>query len=220
LNIAAILIVVTAVAYLTFALSHYGLHGWVVDLLQKAHNKNPKTKLPTPSQYQRSVVIEAIAVSAVLCFIANAVYRAKHWSRWGVIGVWFVGTLTGIPIGMTGLIYSVASAPIAIRLSGFIAGACLLAAAVLVNIRPASAYLAAQRPAGTAPRRGLFGPIPPKAPRPARGADVVTTKPANAAAPAPSRSKTKVRADNEAVAKGADLARSRAKAAKSRRPGA
>ena len=103
---------------------------------------------------------------------------------------------------------------------------------MLVYLRPSVEYFNLTRPVrpeGAPQRRGLFGGARPAAgTRPAGrgfGAPGRTGTTTAAKAPAtvhadPARSRSKQRASADSVAKGAELARARAKASKSRRTGA
>jgi hypothetical protein len=138
----------------------------------------------------------------------------------------------GINLALTlvaGLLAGYAGSPISVLLvisggpavlTGIAAVAALASIVAIVMLyRPdTKAFL---NPDGVPARPGglgaLFGARPPRAPRPglARAAG-----PAEATSPVPTeapKSRAKVRSDNDAIAKGAELARSRAKASKSRR---
>jgi hypothetical protein len=118
----------------------------------------------------------------------------------------------------------------------FFSASALVVAVVLVNLKPSTAYFALSRPErGAQPaRRGLFAPRgPADSARPARGA-AASNKPAGTreavnntltstavargdAYLQKQRAKKRAAANAESVARGAELARNRAKASKSRK---
>lgn len=173
-----------------------------------------------PKQY----LIVNLVLLAALVFVASAVWRRAYWSRWAVIGIWVLSTFAGTFGGISSLFYVGASFPGTFKVPVVLAGFFFLAAVIAAFLPASTRYYAALRPAGAPQRRGLFAP---RVPPPPRGREPAATASANGAAatrPAPStapdRSKSKQRASADAVAKGAELARSRAKAAsKSRRTG-
>jgi len=176
---------------------------------------------------QKGVLITVIVALVALGFVAYSVYRGRYWARWGVLGLWFLASFTGTLIGIQSALSIGSDIPAAYKLPAFLSSISLIAAVVLTNLRPSVDYFAANRPvppAGRArperPRRGLFAPPPPRdTARPNASRDVTKKQPA-ATRPAndPDRAKSKQRANTAAVAKGADAARARAKAAaKSRR---
>ncbi len=223
-----------------------GVKGWLYKGLcnteNKANNKATKSKKLTTQQFldhihgqigqaQKGLLISTIVFGLVLALVAWAAYRGRYWARWGVLGVWFVATLTGTIYGISSLLSVGSDVPAAYKAPSFLAALFLLAAVILTNLRPSAEYFALSRPAprpGQPARRGLFAPRPAAGgaaaggPSRDRGAsktssgnsptkDFATTAPVD-------RSRTKKRANNAAVAKGAELARTRAKAAsKSRR---
>lgn len=181
----------------------------------------------------QSVFISGLFGVLILGFLAYGAYRGRHWTRWGVVGFYVIATLTGVGVGLLTLVTSVvgSGAPQAIRIPTLLASLAMLVAVVLVNLRPSVDYFALSRPApraGAAPRRGLFGgPRPARPGQPQRAANgrstPATTRPATPATPPATpakdadRQRAKKRATADSVARGAELARSRAKASKSRR---
>ena len=118
------------------------------------------------SQQQQSALIGTIIVAAALAVLGASVYRGRYWSRWGVVGFWFLASFTGTLVGIGSLLSVGASGPAAFKVPTFLAGALLAAALVLVNMRSSTAYFALSRPApreGAPARRGLFAPrVPPE----------------------------------------------------------
>ena len=180
------------------------------------------------SQQQQAALIGTIIVVAAIGLLGLSVYRGRHWARWAVVGFWFLASFTGTLAGIGSVLSVASSAPIAFKVPSFLAGALLLIAVVLVNLKSSVAYFALSRPAGRAgvpARRGLFAPRPP-ANAPDRKKSPAT-KPtsaltSNAADRGESyvqkqRAKKRAAANRESIQHGAELARSRAKASKSRR---
>lgn len=165
----------------------------------------------------QGVLISSLLVMAVLGFLALAVYKGRHWSRWGVTGFWILASFTGTGVGLLNAVQGLASnGPVAVRLPTLVAALSMIVAVVLVNLRVSTEYFAANRPAGAPPRRGMFSPRPPQEKPQGRGS-VLTSSAASRGEKYVDRQRSKKRANAEAVARGAELARSRAKASKSRR---
>lgn len=232
-------LVVSALATLLAAVSLFGLNSWLRYQLAKSYHTAHKGKTISASDLASEVhnakvggaqqaVIAVLAVS----FVAYGVWRGRSWSRWGTFGVWALGSFSGMVFGVFSLLSIGATAPLAYKGAAFVAALAMLAAVLLSNMRRATAHFAANRPVrdGAPLRRGLFGPrpSPPLRRTPggagatgAGGASVATAasdEAVGAGTTAPGRSRSKQRAETAAVARGAELARTRAKAAsKSRR---
>jgi hypothetical protein len=177
-----------------------------------------------PRQY---LIINSVLLLALI-LVAVGAWRGRYWSRWAVVGLWVLATLGGTFAGISSIFYLGVSVPGTFKTPVVLAGFLFLAAVVMAFLRPSSVYYAALRPAGAPQRRGLFAPRVPPPPRdktaPTKPGSRVSPDESGAAAASrqtgTDRSKAKQRASAEAVAKGAELARSRAKAAsKSRRSG-
>ncbi|GAB2472531.1 hypothetical protein [Jatrophihabitans fulvus] len=169
----------------------------------------------TVSKQRTSLLMVSIVTLVALGIAAAAAYRGKFWSRWAALGLWVLATFTGSLAGLGSVIGIAGDIPLAFKAPAFIAGLGLVAAVILTNIRPSVEYFNRNRPVrpGGAPqRRGLFSPPPPRQPK--GGAPVSVEKSARAT---PDRARTKQRASAESAARGAELARARAKASKSRR---
>ena len=186
------------------------------------------------AQQQRGALIGALLVALVVAFLAYGVYRGRHWSRWGVSAFWLLASFTGTFVSLMYLLSVAADVPGVFKGATFIAALSMVVAVVLVNMRVSTQYFALSRPvppAGAPPRRGLFGPRPaPTSPRggaaqrggPAQragGKGILTSTAATRGEAYVERQRAKKRAaaNAESVARGAELARSRAKASKSRR---
>jgi hypothetical protein len=137
--------------------------------------------------------------AALLVFIALKIRDGRYWSRWALVGVWVLITLTGYsPVGLGGLLVLGSSAPALVKATSFLGAASFLVALIAVNLRPSVTYLNASRPPSTGGGGGLGGlfrprpasppPAPPRAQTP-RPAAPRTTPPA----PPVQRTKAKAR---------------------------
>jgi hypothetical protein len=183
------------------------------------------------SQQQSTTLLMTIFFAVALAFIVAGVYRGRHWARWGTVGFWFVASFI-TPFGIGGLLSIGANVTAAYKVPLFLAALLFTVGVVLANLRPSTEYFALSRPEpGTVPaRRGLFAPRTPpqRAGRPgSRAAPERPTSLLRSSAASrgeayveKQRAKKRAAADADAVKRGAELARSRAKASKSRRSGA
>jgi len=186
------------------------------------------------SRQQSGSLISTIVVMLVLGLLASSVYRGKHWSRWAVVAFWFLASFTGTFTGVTYIFAIGGSLPAPFKVPLFVSATSLLVAVLLVNLKPSTAYFAAHRPANAPARRGLFAPrVPPTggAARSGAARSGARTGTKGQAAKAvgstaaergesyvqKQKSKKRAAANAESVARGAELARNRAKASKSRR---
>jgi hypothetical protein len=206
---------------------------YLIDANKKA--KTPKKNYDPTSDLQNlrhagwfNVILLAVIVGLLIWSLRRT--RSASMSRWILIVVMVFMQLPLLII--PGIGYPSGLPPLA-RVGGFAAGLFAIVALGLVFVpRESQRYFRACRelsmPPGAQRRPGLFGPRPPRG-GPGAGASTrpATTRPAATrpeSKPAPTRpavprAKAKGRADADAVAKGAELARSRAKANKSRRNG-
>jgi hypothetical protein len=183
-------------------------------------------------QQQTGALIGTIVAVAAISVLAVAVYRGRYWARWGVVGFWALASFTGTMVGIGMVLAIGTSAPPAFKVPAFLAGALLIVAVVLVNLRPSTAYFALSKPVpreGAPARRGMFAPrTPTHADRPGTRGSTGTPSRAKSALTSNAatrgeayvqkqRSKKRAAANAESVARGAELARSRAKSSKSRR---
>jgi hypothetical protein len=225
-------LVVTAVATLLASASLFGLNSWLRYQLAKSYYDHHKHKTISASDLVTQVhnakvggAQQAVIAVLALAFVAYGVWRGRSWARWGTFGVWALGSFSGMVFGVFSLLSIGASAPLAYKAPAFVAALAMLAAVLLTNMRPATAHFAANRPVrdGAPVRRGLFGPRPSPAlrgrtPATTRTATATATATADTTAVKPERGRSKQRAESAAVSRGAELARTRAKAAsKSRR---
>jgi hypothetical protein len=194
-----------------------------------------QTKYPTEGsklsdqvhQQQSGGLIMTLVLVLATSFVAYGVWRGRHWSRWGVLAFWAVASFTGTFAGFPYLLTVGGSLPISFRLLAFASAAAMLAAVVLCQLRPSVEHFALSRPTHQAgARRGLFAPrTPPRspvggvAPGAPRKRSPLTSSAADRGEQYVQKQRAKKRSatNAEAVAKGAELARSRAKASKSRR---
>lgn len=186
--------------------------------------KNPKKPYTTADllsdvhSVHSERLLQGILFAVVLCLIAMMLVRTRVAgpARWGLVIIAIIG---GLPFEVLARPKYVPTVP---QTCSTIEGVASIVAIVLVFLPKSSAYFRACREATLPPeRRGqprpsLFGPRAPRGTTPAAGRPATTPKttPSN---PSAGKTKAKVRTDADAVAKGAELARSRAKASKSRR---
>lgn len=227
--LAAGALVLCGLAAVGAAISLFGLKDWLFRSATTANAKLKKSDQSTIAELHSQVnstvkgqLIANIVLLLALAFLAMSVYRGRYWARWATLGLWVLATLTGTLAGFFSVLTVASSEPLAFKIPTFLAGVLMVAAVILTSLRPSVAYFNLTkpvRPTGAAPaRRGLFAPrVPPTAPSSRTPAQ---TRPAERGTSSADRSKAKQRASAEAVAKGAELARSRAKASKSRRTGA
>lgn len=189
--------------------------GLLDDLTKQANQARDLTD--SISSQQKSALIRSIVVFVALGVAAAATFRGRHWARWATLGLWVLATFTGTLAGLGSVISVAADIPLLLKVPAFISGLALVVAVVLTNLRPSVAFFNIGRPdRGNRPqRRGLFSPAAARTP--ATKATPAPDKPAGSAGP--DRARTKARTSEAAVAKGAELARTRAKASKSRRTG-
>jgi hypothetical protein len=184
------------------------------------------------SQQQSGALIGTIIVVAAISVLAFSVYRGRYWSRWGVVAFWLLASFTGTVVGVGTVLSVGSSVPAGFKVPAFMAGAFLIVAVVLVNFRVSTEYFALTKPVRSTDlpqRRGLFAPRTPpegsrggRAPagaRPGAAKGVLSSSAATRgeAYVERQRSKKRAAANQESIARGAELARNRAKASKSRR---
>ena len=231
---AALALAISGVAALLASLSLFGVKDWLFRAAVRNNNDKKLADRQTVSQLHHAVdstavssLVSTIVLLLALSFAARGVLRGRSWARWTVVALWVLATFTRTFASFTYLIGVASDEPIAFKIPSFISAAALISAVVLVSIKPSALYFALSKPArpdGTGPARrgGLFGPRPvapartASSPRTAPAARNAVTRPAREPA---ERGRAKQRASNESAAKGAELARARAKASKSRRSG-
>ena len=205
-----------------------GLLGHQSALLKYAVHLNATAKKPDKNfdaaNYVHGLRLSAFVTAAILTVIVGLLVwamrrtRSASVSRWGVL-IFLV--LLGIP-------YSIIPAwglPLVAQAAGVASGVASILMIVLVFLPPSTKYFRECRDAMTPPElRGqprpglgsLFKPRPPAGG--AAGANATRPAGTRPAKPAASKAKAKVRSDADAIAKGAELARTRAKTSKTRRP--
>ena len=177
------------------------------------------------SQQQNGGLIMSLILMLATSFIAYGVFRGRHWSRWGSLAFWAIASITGTFAGFTWLLSIGSNLPGPFKALTFTSALAMLAAVVFCQLRPSVEFFALSRPTHSAgQRRGLFAPrVPPSGGRQGPGARTKSVLTSSAADRGEAyiekqRSKKRTTANAEAIARGAELARSRAKAAsKSRR---
>ncbi len=235
IDYACIALAVTAVALIARGLTLFGSTDKLNALMIKANNDaGSKKKVPyTPSQiahdvhtYRQGAILQGviIGVALVLLLLAYRRTRTASGSRWAMLIVMLFTFLPLSIIPVTGL-------PVVSNVAGVVVGLGAIAALGLVFIpKPSQQYFRDCRDALVPPelrgqprpslfggrRAGLAGPggraAAARAAAQTRAAETSTDR-----TPGPSKARAKVRSDADAVAHGAELARSRAKASKSRR---
>ena len=202
-------------------------------LLVDGNSKAKKPKIPYTAQqiasdlhkFRVSSLIQAIVVAIAMIVLVSLLRKAKQATlgRWALI---VVMVITGSPFAA---IPAKGWPPVSGALR-MLEGVSSLAAIVLLLVPTSAAYFreckAVAHP-GAAPRPGMFSSMfGPRSTAARGGAAPVSTTPVSTtkaktapttANPSVNKSKAKVRADDASAAKGADLARNRAKAAKSRK---
>jgi hypothetical protein len=193
-----------------------------------------QTKYPTAGpklddqvhQQQNGSLIMSLVLVLATGFIAYGVFRGRHWARWGTLAFWAIATFTGTFAGLTYLLSLGSSLPGSFKACVVLSSGAMIAAVVLCNLRPSVEYFALSRPThASGQRRGLFAPrVPadrkPGAPRTpqSKAKSILTSSAADRGEAYLEKQRAKKRSTNaEAIARGAELARSRAKASKSRR---
>ncbi len=229
--LAVIMLGISGISAIVSGIALYGQDAWLLRELTK-HNPKPGKKnhlsasqlVDKVGQTQKTALIGAVIVVVAVGILGWAVFKGRYWSRWGVVGFWVLATFSGTVIGINSILAVGSDIPSSYKIPSFLAGATFAIAVILVNLRESTAYFALHRPprpAGAPARRGgLLGGLmkpPPQRAQQQAATNVRTRPDADSAA---ERARTKKRANvanAESVAKGAELARSRAKASKSRR---
>jgi hypothetical protein len=186
------------------------------------------------SQQQSGALIGTIVVVVALAVLAFTVYRGRYWARWGVVAFWLLASFSGTVVGIGTVLSVTSDVPGPFKVPAFASALLLIVAVVLVNAKTSTSFFALSKPVPSpdAPvRRGLFAPRTPAAGgRAAAGRSGAARGGASARSALTSsaatrgeayverqRAKKRAAANAESVARGAELARNRAKASKSRR---
>jgi hypothetical protein len=171
---------------------------------------------------RESAFLQAAVIGVALLLLAWAMRRSRSASptRWALL---IVFVFTGMPF----YVIPTSGLPVPAQIAGILVGVSAIVTILLVFIPPTSVkYFKECREANLPedlrgkPRPGLGSLFGPKRPRGAAATAPATgtaAKPSATTRPAAPKAKAKVRSDTDAVAKGAELARARAKASKSRR---
>lgn len=166
--------------------------------------------------------INAVVIGIALLLLIWAMRRTRSASisRWVLL---IVFVFTGLPLW----VIPTSGLPGAVNAVGVVGGVAAIIALALIFLPPASQqYFKACKLANTPeqlrgqPRPGLASLFGPKRQAGMNARTGPAPKSAAPDRPAAPKAKAKVRADSDAIAKGAELARSRAKASKSRRTSA
>lgn len=201
-----------------------GLQKYAIHLNAKADKPD---KNFDPADYVHGLRLSAFVTAAILTVIVLLLVvamrrtRSASASRWGVL-IFLI--LLGIPYS----IIPTWGLPLVAQTAGVVSGIASILMIVLVFLPPSLRYFRECRDALTPPElRGqprpglgsLFKPRPPAGAAGAAGTRATATRPAatRPAKTSASKAKAKVRSDADAIAKGAELARTRAKSSKTRR---
>jgi hypothetical protein len=178
-------------------------------------------------QLRQGTLIMGVVIAVALALLVFAVRRARSasGSRWALLILMLFTSLPFYVVPITGF-------PAAVNVAGVIVGVASIAAILLIFVPPPSQkYFRDCREASLPPeRRGqprpsLFGPRRQRPGPAGTGGRAAAARAASQEAQdeavrpsgTSSKARAKVRSDADAVARGAELARSRAKASKSRR---
>jgi len=139
-------------------------------------------------------LVYGVIIAALLVYFALSVRKGRHWTRWGIIGLWIVlSLLIGSPIGLSGFIFLGTTAPAFLKIAAFLGASAFIVALIAVNLPSSIQYLNANRPprpAG-APAGGglgaLFRPRPMTPPEPTKPAPARTTQPTKLAPTRPAQ---------------------------------
>lgn len=234
-NYACIALVITAVALLARAVTLLGGTSTLEAYIVKANAAAKKPTL-TPAQISSDVhsfrqgtllMSVVIAIALVLLALAFRRVRTASGSRWAML---IVMVFTSLPFSVV----PIHGLPGSSNVAGEVSGIGAILAILLIFVPPASQkYFRDCRDAALPPelrgqpRPSLFGPrrqrpglAGPGGRAAAARANAESVRAGSAATVRPAgapKARAKVRSDAEAVARGAELARSRAKASKSRR---
>jgi hypothetical protein len=178
----------------------------------------------TVHSFQIQTAIGTLLVAAAIVFIALRVLKGIRSGRTMYIIVSAMGAFVGFVGSPLAITAAFSSGPVVPRIVTTLAAASAVAALVFLFLPESGRYFgqASPRPRASDARPGLgslFRPRPP-AQRPPPVPGLRPSAASRAKAPdtgAGSGSRSKVRTQEAAVARGAELARSRAKASKSRR---
>lgn len=236
IDLACLAMILVAVASVARGLLLLGSTSTLTSYLVNANNKaGDKKKTPYGADQinadlhslRQGTLVMGLVIAVALTLLVFAVRRARSasGSRWALL---ILMVFTSLPF----YVVPISGFPAAVNVAGVVVGVAAIAAILLVFVPPPSQkYFRDCRQASLPPeRRGqprpsLFGP---RRQRPGLGgpgggqaaAARAAQQRAKDEAVRPSgapKARAKVRADAEAVARGAELARSRAKASKSRR---
>jgi hypothetical protein len=241
IDYACIALGVTALALVVRGLSMLGFTNELQQFLINSNNNAKDKKKPNYVRDHLAADLHAlrqgtllmgvvIAIALTLLIFAVRRVRTASGSRWAML---IVMLFTSLPF----YIVPISGFPTVPKVAGVLVGAAAIAALLLVFLpKPSQQYFRDCRDAALPPelrgqpRPGLFGPrrqrpglagpggraAAARATQNTKAASVRTAEAQNHPVGS-TKSRAKVRSDADAVARGADLARSRAKASKSRR---
>lgn len=213
-----------------YAILSWPLAGQLHDAVIKSNNKLKKPKVlcglthpsgcldvdKTVHAIQRSTLIITLVIGALIVLLAPRLRKGMRSSRTIYVAVTIISALLGFsasPLSIVALFSGGPGVPRAVAVLGAAASAIAIAA---LFMRESQRYFDARSPNPLGPRPGLGSLLRPRPPRTAepRAAGMRSTPNRGENRPA---ARSKSRNDADAVARGANLARNRAKASKSRR---
>ncbi|MDQ2749198.1 MAG: hypothetical protein M3Y44_06695 [Actinomycetota bacterium] len=180
----------------------------------------------TVRTFQTQAAIGTVLIAVIIVFVAMRMRKGIRSGRTMYVAVSVVGAFVGFVGSPLAITAALSSGPALPRIATTLAAASAMAALILVLLPESRRYFDAVSPrpnAGQPRARGsLFGPRPAAGRKPPPGSGLRSSAASRAQARAAKPgvtpgSRSKTRANEAAVAHGAELARSRAKASKSRR---
>lgn len=213
-----------------YAILSWPLANQLHDAVIKSNNKLKKPKVlcgathpsgcldvdKTVHAIQRSTLIITLVIGALIVLLAPRLRKGMRSSRTIYVAVTIISALLGFsasPLSIVALFSGGPGVPRVIAVLGAVAS--ILAIAALF-MRESQRYFDLRSPNPLGPRPGLGSLLRPRPPRPAPPRAAGTRATPNRGENRPA-ARSKSRNDADAIARGANLARNRAKASKSRR---
>jgi hypothetical protein len=223
-------IIVQLVLAAVYAILSWPLANQLHDAVIKSNAKQKKPKVlcgatrpggcldvdKTVHAIQRSTLIITVVIGLLIIFLMPRLRKGVRSSRTFYVAVTIISAMLGFSASPLSLVAVFSGGPVAPRVIAVLGAIASVIAIVALFVRESQRYFAQRSPNPLGPRPGLgslFRPRP-QAPRPDRVPGMRSNPNRGENRPA---ARAKSRNDAEAIARGAALARSRAKANKSRR---